>query len=236
MTQLANDRYKHPLWQRKRLEILARDNWTCVACEDKNSTLHVHHLMYDGEPWEVEDKCLQTLCESCHQHLGPHPKGGVYWSKSDADPNPCVVIHWCPQCGSNEFKDKGSYLKCAKCSWRSDIYSRENVRVTKNLHIVLDVTTKPKEYSLGWVKGMIARVKKGGASDMDIFNAIFPSHPASEVVSRMCECAKHLSTVQLNGGLSYEQEVDAVSELIKCRHEIEALMAVGYGESNPRNF
>jgi ribosomal protein L37AE/L43A len=235
VTNSANDLYKHPLWQRKRLEILQRDNWSCIACGDKTTTLHVHHLMYDGAPWEVLDNYLQTLCEPCHQNLGPHPKGGVYYQrKTDTEPTLAVTVHWCPQCGSNQFNDKGSYLKCSKCSWRSDIYSSFNI--TQNIKIASNVKAKPKEYSLGWVKGMIAKVKKGGASDLDIFNAIFPSHPASDVVLRMCECAKRLVELQLDGGLSYEQEVDAVSELIKCRREIEDLLAVGYGESNARNF
>lgn len=57
---------KDPRWQKKRLEILERDNWECQICGDNESTLIVHHYKYSGEPWEVEDKYLKTLCEDCH--------------------------------------------------------------------------------------------------------------------------------------------------------------------------
>ena len=61
---------KHPNWQRKRLEILQRDDFQCRLCSDKNTTLNVHHLKYlpERKPWEYENKDLITLCEDCH-HL-----------------------------------------------------------------------------------------------------------------------------------------------------------------------
>lgn len=55
-----------PRWQKKRLEILNRDNFTCDYCGDKESTLHVHHITYHGEPWEADDSMLQTVCKDCH--------------------------------------------------------------------------------------------------------------------------------------------------------------------------
>ena len=61
--------YKNPKWKQKRLQILKRDNYTCMRCGDKDSILHVHHLKYKrgGYIWEVEDKDLITLCETCHE-------------------------------------------------------------------------------------------------------------------------------------------------------------------------
>jgi len=56
-----------PRWQKKRLEILGRDRFTCRVCWDTERTLHVHHKRYNGNPWEAEDKDLITLCESCHE-------------------------------------------------------------------------------------------------------------------------------------------------------------------------
>ncbi len=55
-----------PRWQKKRLEILNRDEFACRKCGDKESTLHVHHFWYenDKEPWEIEDGALITLCGS----------------------------------------------------------------------------------------------------------------------------------------------------------------------------
>ena len=62
-----SDKLKDPRWQKKRLQILERDNWACVKCTDKESTLCVHHLKYHGNPWESDNKDLVTLCEDCHE-------------------------------------------------------------------------------------------------------------------------------------------------------------------------
>jgi 5-methylcytosine-specific restriction endonuclease McrA len=63
---------KHPLWQKKRLKIMQRDNFTCQNCDDKESTLHVHHLIYLPKedypnPWDYPDTLLITLCDTCHK-------------------------------------------------------------------------------------------------------------------------------------------------------------------------
>lgn len=60
---------KSAQWQRKRLEVLQRDNFTCKCCGSKEKSLHVHHLYYekDKKPWEYPDSALVTLCEDCHR-------------------------------------------------------------------------------------------------------------------------------------------------------------------------
>ena len=60
---------KHPKWQRRRLEIMARDEWMCQTCKDKESQLLVHHLEYRPrlKPWQYGDADLVTLCEACHR-------------------------------------------------------------------------------------------------------------------------------------------------------------------------
>ena len=62
------EKLKDPRWQRKRLEILQRDNWTCKNCGATDTTLHVHHLSYTAhaEPWEAADENLVTVCAECH--------------------------------------------------------------------------------------------------------------------------------------------------------------------------
>jgi hypothetical protein len=64
-----SDKLKDPRWQKKRLEILNRDKWTCQICFDTEKTLHVHHRRYlrGREPWDIPNECLVTLCESCHE-------------------------------------------------------------------------------------------------------------------------------------------------------------------------
>ena len=57
---------KDPRWQKKRLEIMQRDNFTCQLCGDTKETLVVHHYKYAGDPWGVDDEYLITLCQDCH--------------------------------------------------------------------------------------------------------------------------------------------------------------------------
>lgn len=58
-----------PLWQKRRLQILERDNYRCTWCSDKDHQLHVHHKYYldDRYPWEYEDDALVTVCDCCHK-------------------------------------------------------------------------------------------------------------------------------------------------------------------------
>jgi hypothetical protein len=60
---------KDPRWQKKRLEILESDNWSCRRCEDKSNMLAVHHLYYKkgANPWEYDNSALITLCDKCHK-------------------------------------------------------------------------------------------------------------------------------------------------------------------------
>jgi hypothetical protein len=65
-----SDKLKDPRWQRKRLEIFERDNWTCVLCGDATNTLHIHHKVYfkNTDPWGYSSEHLETLCVSCHEN------------------------------------------------------------------------------------------------------------------------------------------------------------------------
>lgn len=64
------EKLQDPRWQKKRLKIFERDGWRCVNCGRDEQTLHVHHVKYsNGEPWEVEDSSLLTLCHDCHASI-----------------------------------------------------------------------------------------------------------------------------------------------------------------------
>ena len=64
-----SEKLKDPRWQKKRLQILERDNFTCRNCNKDDIELVVHHLKYfrGREPWEYADKYLITLCTFCHK-------------------------------------------------------------------------------------------------------------------------------------------------------------------------
>lgn len=72
------EQLKDPRWQRKRLEILNRDNFTCQDCKSENTSLHVHHTHYTKNTlaWEYDSNSLITLCECCHDT--------ITWLKHDA--------------------------------------------------------------------------------------------------------------------------------------------------------
>jgi hypothetical protein len=61
-----SEKLRNPKWQRKRLEILQRDDFTCKLCGDKETELHVNHLKYTGEPQDAPNEDLETLCKVCH--------------------------------------------------------------------------------------------------------------------------------------------------------------------------
>ena len=60
---------KSPMWQKKRLEIMQRDNFTCHRCSSKDKTLNVHHVTYskNKKAWEYLDNNYVTFCEDCHK-------------------------------------------------------------------------------------------------------------------------------------------------------------------------
>ena len=67
-TELLRDKK----WQKKRLEVFQRDDWTCTNCNCKTEeyqSLHIHHKRYiagyDPADYDLED--LETLCEECHR-------------------------------------------------------------------------------------------------------------------------------------------------------------------------
>lgn len=65
-----SEKLQSPLWQRKRLEILQRDGWSCLNCGSTNNTLHVHHKKYEynREPWDYPNENFETLCKFCHKN------------------------------------------------------------------------------------------------------------------------------------------------------------------------
>lgn len=99
--------YKDPRWQKRRLEVMERDGFQCVACGSKTNELHVHHKRYKGQPWQAKDDDMQTLCTQCHKALGPHPKAGIWYGSGD-----CIYIDHCPSCTRNEWMICGNDVCC----------------------------------------------------------------------------------------------------------------------------
>ena len=63
------EQIKHPKWQKKRLDILERDEYICQNCHVDDETLHVHHFTYKSNTnlWDYDNNNLITFCERCHK-------------------------------------------------------------------------------------------------------------------------------------------------------------------------
>lgn len=170
------DPYKHPKWQKKRLQIAERDGWKCFACGDCESTLHVHHFAYKGNPWDVPDEWLQTLCESHHEMLGEHPKAGVWWVISEG--RPVVLVNWCPKCAGQSFLKTGSRYRCQSCSWSTEAYEGFGFALSDQIVIApeLERESQPdkKIKSLNWLKGAIRKQREAGVSEEVLWSVVFP--------------------------------------------------------------
>lgn len=64
-----SEKLRDPRWQRKRLEIMNRDDFRCQCCNSGTTTLNVHHRAYlkNRDPWDYQNHMLTTLCEPCHE-------------------------------------------------------------------------------------------------------------------------------------------------------------------------
>ena len=66
-----SDKLKDPRWQRKRLEVMERDDFRCMCCHGDDVTLNVHHTYYvfDKDPWDYPTETLWTICQDCHPDM-----------------------------------------------------------------------------------------------------------------------------------------------------------------------
>lgn len=63
-------------WQRKRLEILQRDNFCCTICQ-RSHNVQIHHNWYlkNMEPWDYTADQLVSLCNEHHEEIGELQEG-----------------------------------------------------------------------------------------------------------------------------------------------------------------
>jgi hypothetical protein len=85
-----SEKLKDPRWQRLRLEVLDRDDFTCQICFDSTTTLSVHHRYYikGREPWDYPLQLLITLCQPCHEEEGKN----AVWGHLDRHARGCGLF------------------------------------------------------------------------------------------------------------------------------------------------
>lgn len=126
MERVSKEAYREklldPRWQKLRLEVLQRDNWTCQSCEDTKKTLHVHHIYYDREqelePWEYSPWVLVTLCADCHKAEPDAHRIAVQWLLYSLG---CAGIRTAEQLGMVDMSIPDDALAFHKAGDRSDI-------------------------------------------------------------------------------------------------------------------
>jgi 5-methylcytosine-specific restriction endonuclease McrA len=66
--QSYSDKLQLPSWQKRRLEVMQRDSWSCRSCGETKIQLQVHHVDYIPgiDPADYPDDMLVTLCQVCH--------------------------------------------------------------------------------------------------------------------------------------------------------------------------
>ena len=74
-------------WQKRRLRILARDEYTCQQCgkfilEHERKEAHVDHVLAKAKGGTDADDNLQTLCRSCHSRKTIQEDGGFGRAKA----------------------------------------------------------------------------------------------------------------------------------------------------------
>lgn len=76
------EKLKDPRWQKKRLEILERDEWRCRECGSREKQLSVHHRWYvSGRmPWQYPNSALLSLCSECHKLIEERDLANPQWS------------------------------------------------------------------------------------------------------------------------------------------------------------
>lgn len=122
MSKSYSEKLKDPRWQKKRLEVLQRDNFACLLCGDTETELHVHHQSYvkGKQPWEYDISNLRTYCKYCHiltedlkKHFNETPLKVIKRYLPDKDETALIAIS-----GSEQFG-----LRVNLCSIKNDEFS-----------------------------------------------------------------------------------------------------------------
>lgn len=129
MAKTYAEKLRSPHWQKKRLEVLDRDNWSCKHCQDKETFFNVHHLKYtDNFPANEPIENLITVCEHCHKYVCHNKDVEIdeisFLEKTFTDWGICYLI---------SFKTKDIIMTVDKSERQDIIIFQKGSIVLKNL-------------------------------------------------------------------------------------------------------
>ena len=115
-----SEKLRDPRWQRKRLEVLQRDDFTCQECSSTTKTLHIHHLDYEKgfEPWDYPLDYLVTLCEDCHLAVEQYKKNNE--AEMLAAIRLLMKDSFISCCLFELLRDRENFPKLVLLLWKSD--------------------------------------------------------------------------------------------------------------------
>ena len=79
--EIHGEMYQHgPQYDYENIKayVLARDNYTCRVCGEKNKKLRAHHILYKSRGATDNPKHMVTVCTDCHTHEAHQPGGILY--------------------------------------------------------------------------------------------------------------------------------------------------------------
>jgi hypothetical protein len=151
-----SEKLKDPRWQRKRLEVMQRDGFTCLCCGDTKTTLNVHHKQYHGDPWEAPMDSLETLCEDCHAKRTEINKEFMALDTRDAIP---LITH---------------FLELGRHSHLVDSHLESLALELFAIRHILQFGDDPNLYTYGQVVHFLRKIADTGADAQEIGLQVLP--------------------------------------------------------------
>ena len=116
---------KDPRWQKMRLFIMERDNFSCISCGDTEQTLNVHHLAYrkNTKIWDYDSSEFITLCEECHSYISQnveHSISIIRKNGNEVDQSYYYfdILAQLDECTPDILKEVGEFIRNLKRQWK----------------------------------------------------------------------------------------------------------------------
>ncbi len=150
-----SEKLKDPRWQKRRLEILQRDSFTCRLCTDTETELHINHKKYTGEPWDAPSRDLETLCKHCHILTHALAENNIYSVRKVENPDFISIIFNTDLCTGIGHIEKGKFNLTQ--------YFRYN---SKSLQFLSELNSFPNNIEVDFSDNLLSYLNFGGEAKL----------------------------------------------------------------------